>query len=232
MNAPVTGFVEPWSPYRVDVFPMSLGRVMLGDLLTNYTLLEYGIGHPQIVEAFQPGGSEYDREMVIGAARFLGGCLLYGHFQSYGRPLGGGELVELDQHVWELDDFLPRFATCALDIRRPFDHASLPTHRIFVDAEAVQMVYDSCCSNLPLKPKIKRQTTKVTETPRQAEPGPTLAGETVLLSLREVMELVSFSRAKIYKMIGKGEFPPQRKISDSSVRWYRDEILAWIESQR
>jgi prophage regulatory protein len=52
-----------------------------------------------------------------------------------------------------------------------------------------------------------------------------------LIKLPEVKELTTFSSATIYRLIQKGEFPRQRKLSERSVVWVSEEIYNWIEEK-
>ncbi len=49
-----------------------------------------------------------------------------------------------------------------------------------------------------------------------------------LLTLREVVDLVSFKRSTIYKFIREGTFPRPLKIGRSS-RWKLSDIKKWME---
>lgn len=51
----------------------------------------------------------------------------------------------------------------------------------------------------------------------------------MLLTIKQVMEKVSFSKDYIYKHMKKNEFPKQVKIQGSS-RWKASEIDAWINA--
>ena len=52
-----------------------------------------------------------------------------------------------------------------------------------------------------------------------------------LIKLPEVKELTTFSSATIYRLIQKGEFPRQRKLSERSVVWVSEEIYNWIDEK-
>lgn len=49
------------------------------------------------------------------------------------------------------------------------------------------------------------------------------------LKIGEVLDLVGFSRAKVYRLVKAGDFPSQRKIGHSS-RWLSSEVLEWMTS--
>lgn len=47
------------------------------------------------------------------------------------------------------------------------------------------------------------------------------------LKIRDVVEQTSLSRATIWRMIKRGEFPPSRKLSPQRVGWAERDIEAW-----
>ena len=52
-----------------------------------------------------------------------------------------------------------------------------------------------------------------------------------LLTLRQVIEKVSLSKALIYKLIRKGLFPCPRNLSPGRVGWLEDEVDSWVEAR-
>lgn len=52
-----------------------------------------------------------------------------------------------------------------------------------------------------------------------------------LLSIHQVSERVSFSRATIYLKVNTGEFPGPIKISTSRVAWLESDINDWIQDK-
>lgn len=52
-----------------------------------------------------------------------------------------------------------------------------------------------------------------------------------LIPLREVQQLVSFSRSTIYEKVRKAEFPAPVKISENRVAWDSAVIAAWIDTK-
>jgi prophage regulatory protein len=54
----------------------------------------------------------------------------------------------------------------------------------------------------------------------------------ILMKLPEVIELTTFSSATIYRLIDKGEFPKQIKISERSSAWSVEEIYSWFEAKK
>ena len=54
----------------------------------------------------------------------------------------------------------------------------------------------------------------------------------ILMKLPEVKELTTFSSATIYRLINKGEFPKQIKLSERSSAWSLEEVYSWIEEKK
>ena len=54
----------------------------------------------------------------------------------------------------------------------------------------------------------------------------------ILMKLPEVKELTTFSSATIYRLIKKGEFPKQIKLSERSSAWSLEEVYNWIEVKK
>jgi len=52
-----------------------------------------------------------------------------------------------------------------------------------------------------------------------------------LLTLKEVQHKTGLGRTTVYKMVKKGDFPPQVQIGPRSVRWLQTEIDHWINSR-
>ena len=54
----------------------------------------------------------------------------------------------------------------------------------------------------------------------------------ILMKLPEVTELTTLSSATIYRLIDKGEFPKQIKITERSSAWSVEEIYSWFEVKK
>ena len=54
--------------------------------------------------------------------------------------------------------------------------------------------------------------------------------EVRFMKLDEVKRATSLSRAGIYQMIQKGQFPRQCRIGERSVAWISTEVAEWIDS--
>ena len=52
-----------------------------------------------------------------------------------------------------------------------------------------------------------------------------------LLALPAVLDRVSFSRAKLYDAVNKGEFPKPIKLSPNRIAWAESAVAAWISAK-
>ena len=50
-----------------------------------------------------------------------------------------------------------------------------------------------------------------------------------LVRLGTVLEMTTLSTATIYRLMKKGKFPRQIKISERSTRWVLEEIYEWMD---
>ena len=227
--------IAPWAPYREDVSPRSSGRVLLGEALTTYMLLMHGLGADQIAVAFDDDANDdRTRDRVISATRLIGTLLVEGRLTAWARPFGGGQAVELEPDMWELDDFTHRFATCALDLRRPFDAAATPTHRIFIGDEDHRAIFEACCDDVP-RPIVKRRASTAQRVP-QADPFPLQPNTAPVIDrhirMPELEQLVGMKRSTIYKRIDEQRFPQQIDPGSKPARWRESEVAAWLADPR
>jgi len=51
------------------------------------------------------------------------------------------------------------------------------------------------------------------------------------LRLPEVKHIIALSRAHIYLLISKDEFPKQYKLGQRAAGWLESEVLAWMQSK-
>ncbi len=207
---------------------------------------------PDIFEAPHDGGeNDAVRDLVRLDAEHMARAFATGKLDTFGRPLGGGEVVAIPMGHWELDDPLPRFATGALNLERWWETSTEPTHRIFVDAKQ----FDRWLFSLqPLGPLINRQVEAIVDPQKRAAramarevagnapsqatldedqsqlpSGPPGVGP-FLMTLDEVCDLTRRSSTTIYTDMGKGIFPEPIKLGSSS-RWLQSEVLAYIAEQ-
>ncbi|WP_143279188.1 AlpA family phage regulatory protein [Bradyrhizobium sp. C9] len=48
-----------------------------------------------------------------------------------------------------------------------------------------------------------------------------------MLSMRQVLAIVPFSRRTLYREMDEGRFPKAREIAPRRVAWYEDDVTAW-----
>jgi prophage regulatory protein len=48
-----------------------------------------------------------------------------------------------------------------------------------------------------------------------------------MLSLRQVLALVPFSRTTLYREMDAGRFPRAREIAPRRIAWFKSDVLAW-----
>ncbi|WP_223486499.1 helix-turn-helix transcriptional regulator [Stenotrophomonas indicatrix] len=53
-----------------------------------------------------------------------------------------------------------------------------------------------------------------------------------LIALRKVEEDCGFSKASIYRMMARSEFPRPAKRAGRSVRWLKSEVQQWLRNER
>ena len=52
-----------------------------------------------------------------------------------------------------------------------------------------------------------------------------------LVRLRELVKLLSISRANVYRLMKKGKFPQSIKLTERTVVWRLSELEAWIQER-
>jgi prophage regulatory protein len=52
-----------------------------------------------------------------------------------------------------------------------------------------------------------------------------------LIKLPQVMQITTLSRATVYRLIAKGEFPKQIKLSERASAWIEHEVLEWLDNR-
>ena len=53
-----------------------------------------------------------------------------------------------------------------------------------------------------------------------------------LVKLSVVKDITTFSSATIYRLIKRGEFPKQIKLSERSSGWILEEIYSWLDQKK
>jgi len=59
----------------------------------------------------------------------------------------------------------------------------------------------------------------------------TTTTDDALIALRKVEEDCGFSKASIYRMMARGEFPKPAKRAGRSVRWLKSEVQQWVRNE-
>jgi prophage regulatory protein len=52
-----------------------------------------------------------------------------------------------------------------------------------------------------------------------------------LVRLRELVKLLSISRANVYRLMKMGKFPQSTKLTERTVVWRLSELEAWIQEK-
>ena len=52
-----------------------------------------------------------------------------------------------------------------------------------------------------------------------------------LLRVKQVTDMIGFSRSEIYRLLSLGRFPVQIRIGERAVAWRSDEIQRWIDER-
>lgn len=81
---------------------------------------------------------------------------------------------------------------------------------------------------LRVTPRIKASYRVETVMPRKKLPP---AVPERLLSMREVMALIPYSRPSIYRLVAANRFPAPLKIGDNKIAWRESDVLAWQTSR-
>lgn len=53
----------------------------------------------------------------------------------------------------------------------------------------------------------------------------------MLLNRYEVQHIVKMPRSTLYQAITEGDFPRPIRVGKRAVRWFEDEVAAWMESR-
>lgn len=247
--------ITPWSPYEGRTDLVSSGRRTLVSAFGDVVRCRAGFPPSELPDIFEAphddGENDAARDLVQLDAEHLASAFAIGKLDTFGRPLGGGEIVTISMAHWELDDPLPRFATGAFNLERWWEASAEPTHRIFVDTKQ----FDRWLLSLqPLGPLTNRQVEAIVDPQkraaravsseavinaskqamlsgdhRQLSPDPPGVGP-ILMTLDEVSDLTRRSSSTIYTDMEKGVFPEPIKLGSSS-RWLQSEVFAYIAEQ-
>lgn len=219
-------------PYTMLDQPTSSGRVLLARAFAHYAALMWGLGDRDIEAALGDGVGGGDRDSLVGAARLFGSLFADGRVETFARPMGGGVPRLLPASAWELDDFVQRFATSAIDPARPFDAAAAPTHWIFVDAQQFDALIEAAfAESRPARPTPGPAPAAAPTTDRADVP-PALPAEERLVRLPELIRRTGMSRSTIYRRIEARRFPQAAPMDGNIAAWRESEVAAWLERRR
>lgn len=227
------------SPYRLENPPTSNGRLFLARAFEHWCALHFGYSGEEIAAAFSGDGPTGIAADVRMAARVIGEALARGIVRAWARSIGGGEPAELRASNWELDSFDDRFATGAIDPKRPFDPLAEPTSWIFVDmdgwnalveASVAEFVRPTRARTLRLGPGAPVEESVSDATGRT---GPAQSGdEERLVRLPEIKRRTGMSRSTVYRRMAGGKFPECVPMSGNMAAWRESEVAAWLADPR
>lgn len=245
---------KPWSPYEGRTTIVCAGHTTLTSAFADVVLIGTDFEAHELCEIFaaaeDEGTNDAARDMVGLEAEFLAQTFASGRLGTFARPLGGGEVVTLAAHYWNLDDPLPRFATGVLNLEHWSDHDAPPTHRLFVNTEEFEVwlaalkppraptdreIAEHFDPSLRAARSIARRS--VAQTVAGSAPSriaalpadPPGVGPRYL-SMKEVSKMIGRSPSSIYEYINNGTFPEQIKFGASS-RWSLSEVETWVAEQ-
>lgn len=234
---------EPWAQYGQKSRPLSSGRIFLAEALEALCLDRWFLEPADIAKVFQeaPDDETAKRRLEVRASMIELGCLFQkGAIPTFARPFGGGLPEPLPPTWWEIDDFEPRFSTCAMNLPTWFDGAAKPTHWILVDGpifDAWLWEYSSDAflrrpDPWPATANVKPENgTLECAVPTSAEViKPDRAP--VFLRLDEVLVRTGMRRSSLYDRMQAGTFPRQRrKVGERAVFWLEADVIKWQRSQ-
>lgn len=229
---------ERSSPYLIEDQPTSNGRIFLPRAFEHWCALHFGHSDEEIAAAFAGRGPQATTKQVRMAARLIGEVLARGVVGAWARPIGGGEPAAIRASAWELDSFDHRFATGALDPKRPFDAEAEPTSWIFVDmdgwnalveASLAEFVRPSRTRTLRLGPGAPVE--EPGQTPGQSSPQQEPPDER-FLRLPEVKRRTGMSRSTVYRRMDEGTFPQTVPMSGNIAAWRESDVTAWLADPR
>lgn len=53
----------------------------------------------------------------------------------------------------------------------------------------------------------------------------------IVLDIKGVVELTTYSQSVIYDLVKRDEFPKQKRIGPNRVVWLRSEVVDWLEAK-
>jgi predicted DNA-binding transcriptional regulator AlpA len=229
---------EPWAIYTAEEVPTSSVGPLLSHMLFLQVCLSEGHGPKQITRAFHFDDVEAAkcRSAVLTAINLFRGPLMEGRFTTYARPFGGGPVTVMKPSHWEVDDLLPRFATCSYDPSNPFDVNAEPTAWIFADASIEPAILELHRSEyIPVIDQAAQEGSPAHENQasRETVVSERSAGKShgkAFLRRREVERMTGLKKSVIYERIREGRFPKSEPIGQGrAVGWRLGVIEKWLD---
>lgn len=245
-------------PFTMEEQPTSTGRLFLARAFAHWCALHHGCDPDEVEAALSDGpcgadAGDHDggdaaddygviveprvRRQVRDGARLIGELVAAGRLRTFARPLGGGETIELKASAWDLDEYRARFASSALDPKRPFDADAMPTHWLFVDMDGFNALTAESCGETPERAAITVADAAAARTVAAAMPigGSTEEADSArmprFLRLPEVKARTGMSRSTIYNRIRDKQFPAPRNLGGNISAWTEAEVDGWIRDR-
>ena len=247
--------MKPWSLYPNRSPAISQGRITLIAAFADLVHFRSGYSSYELPEIFEApedeGENDACRDLVRLNAEILAEQFIMADIGTFARPMNGGEVTPIKSEHWEIDDPLPRFATGAFSHDNWADPTAPLTHRIFVDRQQ----FDRWLAALKPPGFLSVREVESIVDPQvrairsvaasmvcdengfedESQDRPAIVADRlglgpVLLTVKEVAELISQSRSSIYAKMNAGQFPRAIKLGGSA-RWKKSEVLAWIHEQ-
>jgi predicted DNA-binding transcriptional regulator AlpA len=230
------GDLERPTPYTMSQPPTSPGRALLARAYLHYCGLEWGYSGNDLAAAFAEDANRRTRDEVASSTRLFGELLARGDIRSWARAFGGGEPTLLKPTLWELDDYIARFATSAINLAYPFNPAD-PTHWIFVNLDDWNRVVEDLLgmdgrSTIPTSTGWEFDGGQQGDTEQTTGREDLLESTDRLIRLPEVIRRTSLSKPTIYRRMKMGRFPQQTLLDGNMSVWREDEIASWIAEPR
>lgn len=234
--------VGRWTCYGHAERPLSSGRITLAEALEALCLDRWFLEPVDIVAAFSgddASGTARLNFKVRTTIVELGRLFMNGVVPTFVRPFGGGLPQRLPAAHWEIDEFVPRFATSAMDPQRWADAAAEPTHWILVNSAIFEAwLWEHSSDAFLRRPDVPPPPTSISEAKAgvSAEEGPSLIDDRiwapVFLRLDEVLTRTGMRRTALYDRVQSGSFPRQRrKVGERTVFWLESEVIEWQQAQ-
>ena len=163
-------FEAPWEPEGYIFLAWAFGEIM--DVVQEQSLRAWGAAEPVIdwrahLPLLDRQRQDLDPEAAIArdhvadwadkAAHLIGRAAYAKRFEARCRHIGGGDLLDVPNGWWGINDFWPRFARCALNTERPHDVEAEATHWIFIEERSFCWFADELRIEYGLQPVWQRR---------------------------------------------------------------------------